>query len=153
MGSVPASGTHVCTMIYISYMCATGRLHTLDDTPAWSAQASWPCKLWWQQISRVEAILSFIAVWDDVWMNYALSLDQKKTFSPQGARITPWWVSSTLCLGWWSCKSDLIKSPDPYLWTGGRHDVTSQWQLMCCDDIPCKSKNCELVLQTSGSLN
>ena len=32
MGSVPASGTHVCTMIYISYMCATGRLHTLDDT-------------------------------------------------------------------------------------------------------------------------
>ena len=34
MGSVPAGGTHVCRMISISYMCATGRLHTLDDTPA-----------------------------------------------------------------------------------------------------------------------
>ena len=33
MGSVPASGTHVCTMIYISYMCATGRLHILLMTP------------------------------------------------------------------------------------------------------------------------
>ena len=27
-------------------------------------------------------------------------------FSPQGAGITPWWVSLTLCLGWWSRKPD-----------------------------------------------
>ena len=33
MGSVPSSGTHVCTMIYISYMCATGRLYILLMTP------------------------------------------------------------------------------------------------------------------------
>ena len=51
-------------------------------------------------------------------MKYGLSLDQKKLhgshqivyqqimqsllglpFSPQGAGITPWWVSLTLCLG------------------------------------------------------
>ena len=60
-------------------MCVTGRLQTLDDTPARNAQASWPRKLWWQQISRIEAILPFIpTVWDDVWMKYGLSLDQKK---------------------------------------------------------------------------
>ena len=119
---MPACGTHVCTMIYISYMCETSRLHTLDDTPAWSAQASWPCKLWWQQIIRIEVIFPFIVVWDDVWMKYGLRSEEATwklpnclstmqsllglPFSPQGAGVTPWWVSLTLCLGWWSCKPD-----------------------------------------------
>ena len=76
---------------------------------------------------KIASILLIIAVWDDVRMKYGFSLDQKKlhgsyqivyqqkmaiptnaefvgrllglVFSPQGAGITPWWVSLTLCLG------------------------------------------------------
>ena len=46
-------------------------------TPTWSAQASWPWKLWWQQVSSIEAIFPFIAVWDDLWVKYGINLDQK----------------------------------------------------------------------------
>ena len=107
-----------------------GGLHILDDTPAWNSPAPWPCKLWWQQISRIETIFLFIAVWDGVWMKYGLSLDQKKLHGSYqivyqqsqhtlhyaecvgiaifslGAGITLWWVLLTLCLGWWSHKPD-----------------------------------------------
>ena len=63
------------------YMCATGRLCTLHDNPL-SAQASWPCKVGWQQVSRSEAILMF---------GWSMALVYiKKGYSWQNCSLTYW---------------------------------------------------------------
>ena len=62
------------------YMCATGRLCTLRDNPL-SAQASWPCKVGWQQVSRNEAIL--------MMFGWSMALVQiKKGYSWQNCSLT-----------------------------------------------------------------
>ena len=63
------------------YMCATaGRLCTLHENLL-SAQASWPCKVGWQQVSRSEAILMMVG--------WSMALVQiKKGYSWQNCSLT-----------------------------------------------------------------